>query len=87
MDVTMLRLALKQEPTWPVEMTVVQDGERAILRLLDVTEDKPDFVVLDLNLPRRDGTEVLKTIRVLLCYGICWRPFSARRQRMSYKRS
>ena len=63
MDVTMLRLALKQEPTWPVEMTVVEDGERAILRLLDVTEDKPDFVVLDLNLPRRDGTEVLKTIR------------------------
>ena len=63
MDITMLRLALEQEPTWPVEMTVVEDGERAILRLLDVTKDKPDFVVLDLNLPRRDGTEVLKTIR------------------------
>jgi CheY-like chemotaxis protein len=62
-DVTMLRLALEQEPTWRVEMTVVEDGERAISRLLDTAEGKPDLVILDLNLPRRDGTEVLQTIR------------------------
>jgi CheY-like chemotaxis protein len=44
-------------------MNVVEDGERAISRLLDVSKDKPDLVILDLNLPRRDGTEVLQAIR------------------------
>jgi two-component system response regulator len=63
MDVIMLRLALEQESTWPVRMTVVEDGEQAIFRLLDTNECKMDFIVLDLNLPRRDGVEVLKTIR------------------------
>jgi two-component system, chemotaxis family, response regulator Rcp1 len=62
-DVALLRFALQQEATWPVEMTVVEDGERAISRLLDVSKDKPDLVILDLNLPRRDGTEVLQAIR------------------------
>ena len=62
-DAALLRFALQQETTWPVEMTVVEDGERAISRLLDASEGKPDLVILDLNLPRRDGTEVLRIIR------------------------
>jgi CheY-like chemotaxis protein len=62
-DAALLRFALQQEATWPVEMIVVEDGEQAISRLLDASEGKPDLVILDLNLPRRDGTEVLQTIR------------------------
>jgi CheY-like chemotaxis protein len=63
LDVTLLRFALQQQATWQVEMTVVEDGEQAISRLLDTSRGRPDFVILDLNLPRRDGTEVLQIIR------------------------
>jgi CheY-like chemotaxis protein len=62
-DADLLRVALQQEETWPVEMIVVEDGERAISRLLDASQGKPDLIILDLNLPRRDGTEVLRIIR------------------------
>jgi CheY-like chemotaxis protein len=50
-----------------VEMMVVSDGEEA----LDFVEGrgkfaeapKPDLIVLDLNLPKNDGSDVLKRIR------------------------
>ena len=46
---------------------VARDGEKAIALLEDQAADpalrKSDFVLLDLNLPRRDGTEVLRMIR------------------------
>ncbi len=45
---------------------MVGDGEAAIQLLRDQAANlraKPDFVILDLNLPRRDGTEVLQEIR------------------------
>jgi len=66
-DLLLLRFALEQEKNWPVEATVAEDGEKAI-RLLkaqaaDPEAAKPDFIVLDLNLPRYDGTEVLRMIR------------------------
>jgi CheY-like chemotaxis protein len=63
LDVTMLRFALQQQATWQIELTVAEDGEQAISRLLDTSHGRPDFVILDLNLPRRDGTEVLQVIR------------------------
>jgi len=67
LDVELLRLALNEEPAWPVETVVAEDGEKAITLLTEQAADpaahKPDFIVLDLNVPRRDGTEVLRTIR------------------------
>ncbi|MBV8867541.1 MAG: response regulator [Acidobacteriaceae bacterium] len=39
---------------------VVADGDSALQYL---SEQRPDIVVLDLNLPRRDGVEVLEFIR------------------------
>jgi DNA-binding response OmpR family regulator len=64
-DVRLLRYALDHE-TWDIETVIADDGEKAITLLLDSSESeskKPDFVILDLNLPKRDGAEVLHFIR------------------------
>ena len=67
LDIELLRLALKEEPAWQVETVVAEDGEKAISLLTQGAADplarRPDLIVLDLNVPRRDGTEVLRTIR------------------------
>ena len=44
------------------EVTVATDGEMAMEA---VRTDPPEMAVLDLNLPRRDGTEVLEFLRSL----------------------
>jgi len=48
-------------------MIVIEDGDRAIQYLTQqdpfAQAGNPDLVILDLNLPKRDGTEVLRTIR------------------------
>lgn len=44
------------------EVTMATDGEMAIEA---VRNDLPEMAVLDLNLPRRDGTEVLEFLRSL----------------------
>ncbi|HEX4772441.1 MAG TPA: response regulator [Bryobacteraceae bacterium] len=64
-DVRLLRYALDHQ-TWDVETTVADDGEKAITLLLHSSEaesGKPDFIILDWNLPKRDGGEVLHVIR------------------------
>src|SRR4051812_26794168 len=63
-DVRLLRLALESVQDWVIETAVAVDGEEAINYLLDPETSKPDFVVLDLNLPKRDGMEVLQVIRI-----------------------
>ncbi len=45
------------------EVTVVRDGEAAMARLTDRTQSRPDLVILDLNLPRLTGHEVLSRMR------------------------
>ncbi|MDT7538721.1 MAG: hypothetical protein QOI82_2306 [Actinomycetota bacterium] len=45
------------------DVTVVRDGASAIALLLDATQPKPDLVILDLNLPRMSGHEVLSRMR------------------------
>ena len=66
-DATMVRYALKELKDWPVELEFVEDGEQA-LHFLEkksrYTEaGTPDLVILDLNLPKRDGVEVLRAMR------------------------
>jgi len=64
-DVDLLSMVF-EETKWPVESTVVDDGEKAIDLLKSLAANGhpgPDLVILDLNLPRRDGTEVLQAIR------------------------
>jgi CheY-like chemotaxis protein len=65
-DVYLLREALSQHPA-QVELVVVVDGEEALDyidkrgRFSDAP--KPDLFVLDLNLPKSDGNDVLRRIR------------------------
>lgn len=60
-DVRLLRYALAQTPSWPTELTVVADGEKALETLQ--ASPLPDFVILDLNLPKLTGPEVLQWMR------------------------
>lgn len=43
-------------------ITVVKDGEAA-LRFLKDAKRKPDIVLLDINLPKKDGKQVLEEIK------------------------
>lgn len=55
-----------KETGFCVHITTANDGQKAI-DLYDVigrrSEERPDLVLLDLNLPRRSGYEVLRSIR------------------------
>lgn len=66
-DVRLIRLALNQEQSWPTEVVVAPDGEQAIHYLLQQenyeSAAKPDILILDLNLPKRQGTEILRIVR------------------------
>jgi CheY-like chemotaxis protein len=66
MDAYMIKLALKRGG-FPGEPMVVEDGEPALALLRQTgpyqNEPLPDLVILDLNLKRIDGPEVLSYIR------------------------
>ena len=66
-DVKLIRFALQGVEKWTLTFDVLEDGEQAIEYLKKEAgyagQVNPDLVVLDLNLPKRDGTEVLRTIR------------------------
>lgn len=66
-DVYLLKEALAGESSDDIQVVVAQDGEEA----LDFVERrgafrdaaKPDLIILDLNLPKSDGSDVLRSIR------------------------
>ena len=65
-DIVMVREALKAHKI-PHELDVVLNGEEAlsfIVRMAKTDEHPcPDILLLDLNLPRADGLEVLREFR------------------------
>ena len=65
-DVRLTQEALS-EATYPNELYVAQDGEGAMARLLregDFADaPMPDLIFLDLNLPGKDGFQVMREIR------------------------
>jgi CheY-like chemotaxis protein len=63
-DAVLLREALREAGV-DADFDVVEDGERAIqrLRALRQLHEAPDLIVLDLNLPRVRGQEILHFIK------------------------
>jgi CheY-like chemotaxis protein len=68
-DIKITERALR-ESGFPVELVVVRDGQEAIEYLLRqglyadcATWRNPDLILLDLNLPRLTGREVLERVR------------------------
>lgn len=65
-DVQLLRLALN-ETGLAYELTVIDDGAEALCYVHRegkyAAMPKPDLVVLDLNLPKKSGMEVLAALR------------------------
>src|SRR5688572_13966336 len=66
-DVYLLRIAFEEAGQQKVDLIVASDGEEA----LELVEHKgsfgnasrPDLIILDLNLPKSDGEDVLRFIR------------------------
>jgi chemotaxis family two-component system response regulator Rcp1 len=65
-DIRLLQEAFKEAKT-KVRLHVVRDGEEAMAFLrqqgLYETSPRPSFVLLDLNMPRKDGRAVLAEIK------------------------
>lgn len=64
-DVGLIRQSLKEHGIG-VELDVVSDGEKALKFIDEVEAGRavcPSLVILDLNLPKTDGREVLQRIR------------------------
>jgi two-component system, chemotaxis family, response regulator Rcp1 len=65
-DVLLFREAMRSSNV-PYELIVADDGEKA-LKLLEKagmpdSSARPDLIVLDINLPKRSGQEVLRWVR------------------------
>ncbi|MEM7657469.1 MAG: response regulator [Bacteroidota bacterium] len=68
-DILLAKEALKINSPQPnsYELLVQSDGENALNYLFDQVKegqvDRPDLILLDLNLPRKNGLEVLKALK------------------------
>lgn len=66
-DVLLAKEALKEGLDIPYRLNVVTDGDAAVRYLFRIGEytkvDIPDIIFLDLNLPKRDGKEILARIK------------------------
>jgi chemotaxis family two-component system response regulator Rcp1 len=66
-DVRLIREALNESTLFPTILHVVSDGVDA-MRFLErrgayAGAPRPDFILLDLNLPKKDGREVLAEMK------------------------
>ena len=68
-DVRMLQRSFSYAPDWETEISVADDGRIAIDNLRSIVPT-PDLVVLDMNLPRVDGMDVLREIRTKLPFTV-----------------
>ena len=66
-DIMLAQEALKENYLFSYELDIVKDGEAALAFLNRTGEyahkNKPDLIIMDLNIPRKNGTEVLRYIK------------------------
>ena len=60
-DIRLMQEALSACSRRGTQLSIVRDGEEAMTFLQ--TANRPDLIFLDLNLPRKDGREVLAEIK------------------------
>jgi CheY-like chemotaxis protein len=56
------KLALNEMP-FPAQLTTVEDGEKLMNHLAKKSEALPDVLFLDLNMPKKNGSECLYEIK------------------------
>jgi len=61
-DCLLFRDALHELPR-ATDLSIVSDGEELMEFLLKPEQELPDFLFLDLNMPRKNGTECLQEIK------------------------
>jgi CheY-like chemotaxis protein len=61
-DVMLLKMALENAEV-DCELTVMGDGGEALAYVQHLGTQAPDLVLLDLNLPKNDGIEILSVLR------------------------
>lgn len=70
-DVMLVRMAMAHEGL-EFNAHVIEDGDTAVKHLcpdgVQSSATPPDLIILDLNLPGRDGAEVLRAIRAERCF-------------------
>lgn len=61
-DTSLLKLYKAKIASWklPVKLITAEDGYDAIIKIL---REHPDLLIVDLNLPKLDGFEVIKRVR------------------------
>ena len=62
-DCLLFRDALLELPI-PTRLSIVPDGEELMNFLLKPSQELPDYLFLDLNMPRKNGTECLEEIKM-----------------------
>src|SRR5690242_16891562 len=60
-DVYLIEEALREHAV-PYELVLAEDGEQ-VLSILLQPAGKPDIILMDLNMPKRTGSEVLERMR------------------------
>lgn len=61
-DIDLMKEALK-ESAIPSDVHVVKNGQDAMDFLRDAANGRPDLILLDLNMPKKNGRQVLKEIK------------------------
>lgn len=59
-DLMLLELYRRLFATYGMNVSVAKDGEEGLQMII---QEKPDFVILDIRMPKLDGIEVLRLIR------------------------